>query len=335
MFMVFSRSELNQEATRLQKKLGILGWSKADCLLYAPLTLEINTLKREKKAIILAHSYQTPDIMYGVADFLGDSYGLSKIAANHPAPVILFASVYFMAETAKILSPEKTVLVPGRAGCSLADSIQPEDVRKLKLLHPGAPVVCYINTSAAVKAEADICCTSANARTIIESLDAPKIIFIPDEFMAQNLAKESQKTIIGWPGRCVVHESFNPESIAEIRHLHPGVKILTHLECSPAVTEIADFTGSTSSIIAYVQENKADSYMIVTECGITDRLQSEQPDKKIVGACALCPYMKQIDLKGILSALKNPSPRQIINLPAEIMAKARQSLDLMLEYSKN
>lgn len=327
--MQFSKKELQFEAKRLYSKLKELGWSLDDCQLYAPLTIEINQLKKEQNAIILAHSYQSPDIMYGVADFLGDSLGLSIIASNHPAAKIIFASVYFMAETAKILAPLKTILVPARAGCSLADSITVPELKKIKKDHPNAKVICYINTSAEIKAESDVCCTSANSRQIINKIDSDEIIFIPDEFMAQNLQKETAKKIISWPGRCIVHESFNEDQINEIRRNNPGVKILAHLECSPSVVSLADMAGSTGDILNFIKNNHAESFMIVTECGITDRIKTEFQGKKIVGACALCPYMKQIDLKGILKSLKNPSPDQQIEIHPTILKKAKKSLENM------
>lgn len=324
---------IKKEAERLHSKLKMSGWNIDDCNIYAPITFEINRLKKEQNAIILAHSYQTPDIMYGVADFIGDSFGLSKIAAEHSAKTIVFASVYFMGETAKILSPEKRVLVPSIAGCSLADSITAADVKKLKKKHPNSPVVCYVNTSAEVKAESDVCCTSANAKKIINNLEADEIIFIPDEFMGKNLQKQTQKKLITWPGRCIVHESFNEEAIKNIKIENPEVKILVHLECSPSVTELADLTGSTTDIINYIKNTEAESYMIVTECGITDRIKNEENNKKIIGSCALCPYMKQIDLKGILQSLQNPLPHQIIELDKKIITKAKKCLDKMWELS--
>lgn len=333
--MAFTTNQIQSEAKRLHSKLSKVGWSKADCELYAPMTLEINQLKKARDVVILAHSYMTPDIMYGVADFIGDSYGLSKIAAGTPAKTILFCSVHFMAETAKILNPEKEVLVPDIAGCSLAESITPEDVRSLRKKHPKAGVVCYVNTSAAVKAECDACCTSSNALKIVEALPQQEIIFLPDEFMAKNLQPLTQKKIIGWNGRCIVHETFSPETINEIRSNHPGVKILAHTECSPDVIEKVDMAGGTEAMIQYVKQSDAEQFMLVTECGLIDRMKTEMPKKEMVGSCALCPYMKKIMLKDVLQALKSPRPDQIIDLPNDILKKAKRSLNRMMKISEN
>jgi len=300
------------------------------CLQIAHKTLEINERKKEQGAIILAHSYQTPEIMYGVADFLGDSYGLSTIAAETDAKKIIFCSVHFMGETAKMLSPLKEVLVPAVAGCSLAESITADEVRHLKAKYPGVPVVCYVNTSAAVKAESDICCTSANAIRIIESLPNDQIIFIPDKLMGENIQKQTNKQLILWDGTCVVHEQFTRETAEKIRASHPDVKILAHLECSSSLVEVADMVGSTSDMLRYVKEYNPPHVMLITECGITDRVKTEFPDKHIVGACQLCPFMKQITLDGILTALRNPQPEQIITIPKNILDKAHASLQKMM-----
>jgi len=332
---MFSDTELQQEADRLHAKLEKVQWSKADCELIAPLTLEINELKKEKNAVILAHSYQTPDIMYGVADHLGDSYALSIIAKETDADMIVFCSVHFMAETAKILSPDKTVVVPDVAGCSLAESITAEDVRNLRGEHPNAGVVCYINTSADVKAEVDSVCTSSNALKIINAMPQQEIIFIPDEYMAKNLQPFTDKKLIGWNGKCVVHEEFTPEKIKELRKEKPNAKILAHSECSPAVINEVDMMGSTKEMMDYVKVSDAEEFMLVTECGLGDRIKTEFKDKKIVGSCAMCPYMKKIMLKDILTALKSPSPNQIVEMPKEVMVRAKRSLDKMIELTEN
>lgn len=331
--MTFSTSQLEQEASRLFAKLQNVGWSLDECKVYAPMTLEINQLKKEQDAIILAHSYQSPDIVYGVADFVGDSYGLSKIAAEHPAKKIIFCSVYFMGETAKILSPEKEVLVPSRAGCSLADSITAEDVRTLKKEHPGAPVVCYINTSAAVKAESDVCVTSSNVLEIIEALPSQDIIFIPDKYMADYIRRTTKKNIISWPGVCIVHEEFTADHIASVRKQYPGVEILVHPECTASVIDEADMVGSTSQMINYVKKSPHDQFMIVSECGLSDRIKAEEPQKKIVGTCALCPYMKSIMLKDVLVALKNPRPEQVVEIPKKILTAAKKTIERMFELT--
>lgn len=326
--------QIDQETDRLLKKLEKVSWNKSDCALIAPLTLEINQLKREKNAIILAHSYQTPDIMYGVADFLGDSYALSMKARETKADIIVFSSVHFMAETVKILNQRKTVLVPAVAGCSLAESITAVDVRGLKKAHPKAGVVCYINTTADVKAECDAVCTSSNALKIIERMPQKEIIFLPDEFMAKNLQPLTKKKLIGWKGRCIVHEEFSPEIIKEIRRQYPDAKILAHSECSPVVINEVDMMGSTKQMLDYVDTSKNEEFMLVTECGLSDRVRVEKPDKKIVGSCALCPYMKEMMLKDILECLKSPRPGQIIDLSEDVIKKAKKSLDRMIKLSK-
>lgn len=329
-----SSPAVQKEAERLYGKLSQLGWTMPECLLYAPLTLEINQLKKQKNAVILGHSYQTPDIIYGISDFVGDSYELSKKAAETNADTIVFCGVRFMAETAKILSPEKTVLLPAPdAGCSLSESITAEDVRELKKKHPGAPVVMYVNTSADVKAEADVCCTSANALKIINSLPQKKIIFLPDQFMAQNLAKLTDKQIIGWHGTCIVHEEFDAEKVRAVRNAYPGVKIVAHSECKPEVIAEVDAMGGTSDMIRYITQSDAKSFMLVTECGLGDRMRVEMPQKLIVGTCSLCPYMKKNNLVNVLSSLEHPSDDQVIEIPKSVRLRAKAALDRMFELS--
>lgn len=332
--MSFSQEQIQKEAERLLDNLKNVGWTIDDCLLIAPMTLEINQLKKEQDAIILSHSYQTPDIMYGVADFIGDSYGLSVIASKEKAKKIIFCSVHFMGETAKLLSPDKEVLVPSVAGCSLAESITADDVRKLRKKHPEAGVVCYVNTSAAVKAESDVCCTSSNVVEIVEAMPQKDVIFIPDKLMGKNMAHMTSKNIILWDGTCIVHEKFKPETVQEIRKQHPDVKILAHTECEPVVLKEVDMAGSTSQMLSYVKDSPSQNFMLVTECGLTDRVKTEFPTKNIVGTCNLCPYMKEIALKDVLVALKNPRGDQIISIPEEVAKKARASLDKMFELEK-
>ncbi|MBI4361128.1 quinolinate synthase NadA [Candidatus Micrarchaeota archaeon] len=325
---------VQEEAERLYGKLRHLGWTMQECQLYAPLTLEINQLKKQRNAIVLGHSYQTPDIIYGISDFVGDSFELSKKASETNADTIVFCGVRFMAETAKILSPEKTVLLPAPdAGCSLSESITAQDVRDLKKKHPGAPVVMYVNTSADVKAEADVCCTSANALKIINHLPDEKIIFLPDQFMAQNLAKLTDKKIIGWHGKCIVHDEFDAESVKAVRKAYPGVKIVAHSECRPEVISEVDGMGGTSDMIRYVKTSDASTFMLVTECGLGDRMRAEFPKKQIVGTCSLCPYMKKNNLINVLSALKNPSEDQVIDVDETVRRKAKKALDRMFELS--
>ena len=234
-----------------------------------------------------------------------------------------------MGETAKILNPNKQVLVPAVSGCSLAESITAEDVRKLKTEHPGIPVVCYINTYAEVKAECDIVCTSANALKVIESCDSDEVIFVPDKLMGKNLQKLTDKKLILWNGTCIVHEEFNPESIIKLRKQYPDAKILAHTECNPAVVDHADLAGSTTDIVNYVKSHDND-VMLITECGITDRVKTEFPDRNIVGTCNLCPYMKNIKLEDILAALKNPTPEQIVEIDHGIIDKAKIALNKMM-----
>lgn len=332
--MEFTNSELDSEAARLFSKLGPLGWSMDACKTYAPLTLEINRLKKEKNAVILAHSYQTPDIIYGVADFTGDSYGLSVQAKNASAGTIIFSGVKFMAETAKLINPQKKVYVPSLdAGCSLADDITAADVRQLRREHPGAPVVCYVNTTAEVKAESDVCCTSANAKRIVESFREKEIIFIPDEYMAKNIARETGKKIIPWRARCVVHRDFDGRKISAIRSQFPGIKVLTHSECPPIVVEAADMAGGTTDMEKYVSASSAPSFMLVTECGLSDRLRSEHPKKEFVGMCALCPYMKKNSLALLLEVLQGKREENEVKIPEGVAEKARLSLERMFELS--
>ena len=327
-------SAMKAETDRLYEKLHKLGWAYEDCEIIAPTTLEINQLKKEQDAIILTHSYQTPDIMYGVGDVIGDSYALSVKASKHPAKKIIFCSVYFMGETAKLLNPEKEVLVPSVAGCSLADSITGKQVRELRKKYPDAGVVCYVNTYAEVKAESDACCTSSNVVEVVEAMPQKDILFIPDELMGQNLRSMTSKNIITWGGTCVVHEGFNPESVKDIRRRFDNVKILAHPECTPGVVALVDYAGGTSGMLNYVRNSNARTFMLVTECGLTDRVKAEFPNKEIVGTCILCPYMKEIQLSDVLKALKNPTADQYVEIPENIAKRARASLEKMFELEQ-
>ncbi len=332
--MKTSSSSLSREIERLHEKLHHVGWTRKHCEMIAPTTLEINRLKTEQNAVILAHSYQTPDIMYGVGDYVGDSYGLSRMAMEHPARKIIFCSVYFMGETAKLLNPDKEVVVPRKAGCSLADAVNAEQVRRLRKQHPDAGVVCYVNTYAEVKAESDACCTSSNVVAVVEAMPQEEIIFIPDKLMGLNLQNMTSKKIITWEGTCIVHEEFDESSIKDIRTRFQDVKILAHPECSPGIVALVDFAGGTESMLKYVQESSAKTFMLVSECGLTDRFKAEFPGKEIVGTCILCPYMKEIHLDDVLQALKNPTPEQIVNIPEDIAERARASLDRMFELEQ-
>ncbi len=332
---MFTTAQISAETERLYEHLQHVGFGEALCKMFAPLTLEINQLKKEKNAVILAHSYQTPDIMYGIGDFIGDSYQLSQKAQETDADTIVFCGVRFMAETAKILNPSKQVLLPAAsAGCSLADSITGEDVRKLKAQYPGRPVVTYINTTADVKAETDVCCTSANALQIIEAFPQDEIIFLPDELMAKNVQKLTSKKLITWKGRCIVHEDFKADKIERFRAKYEGVKVLAHSECTPEVAAASDFVGGTEGMIQYVKKTPAASYMLVTECGLNDRMKVEFAEKEFIGMCGLCPYMKQNTLALVLQALRNPQPQQIIQIDEELRQRAEKSLLRMFEMTE-
>jgi len=286
-------------------------------------------LKRARNAVILAHNYQTPEIFHCVADIVGDSLALAREATKVDAEVIVLAGVHFMAETAKLLNPGKTVLMPDlEAGCSLAASITPADVRLLRERYPGVPVVTYVNTSAAVKAESDICCTSGNARKVIESLRVERVIMLPDEYLAQNVAAETGVKIITWAGHCEVHERFTAAEIRELREQHPGVVVLAHPECPPEVVAEADFAGSTAAMGNYVADKKPRRVVLVTECSMSDNVAVQHPDVEFVRPCNLCPHMKRITLPKIRRALETMAPEVTID-PA-VAARARLAVERML-----
>jgi quinolinate synthase len=287
-------------------------------------------LKRERNAVVLAHNYQTPEIFHCVADFVGDSLALARQAKTVEADTIVLAGVVFMAETAKILNPEKTVLVPNlAAGCSLADSITPEDVRLLRASHPGVPIVAYVNTSAAVKAESDICCTSGNARAVVESLNAARVIFLPDEYLARNVAAETDVEVLTWAGHCEVHERFTAAEVKQLREDYPGVVILVHPECSPEVVAEADFSGSTAAMSGYVSSKRPPRVVLLTECSMSDNVAVDHPDLDFIRPCNLCPHMKQITLSNIRAALEEN--RHIVTVDPAVAARARLSIERMLE----
>jgi len=331
--MHFTQQQLDLETQRLYEDLSKVDWTMDECKLYSPMTLEINTLKKEQNAIILAHSYQTPDIMYGIADFIGDSLGLAIKASETEAKRIICCTVFFMAETVKLLNPEADVFVPKKASCSLAESITIRDVWKLKEENPNVPIVCYVNTSAKVKSEVDICVTSSNALKIVNSIESDKVVFIPDKYMAANLQKQTDKEIIPWNGACVVHEKFSPETIDQLKKIYPKVEILTHPECTPEVVAKSDFSGGTTGMINYVKNSEAKEFMLVTECGLTDRVKIETEDKKFIGMCNLCPYMKEIELKDVLQLLEEPKKEQIVEIDYVYQKKARMSLEKMMKLS--
>src|ERR1700761_929137 len=286
-------------------------------------------LKRERNAVVLAHNYQTPEIFHGVADIVGDSLLLAREATKVDADTIVLAGVYFMAETAKLLNPEKSVLIPDQgAGCSLADSITPEDVRLMRARYPGAPVIAYVNTSAAVKAEADICCTSGNALKVVESLGADQVIMLPDEYLARNIAAQTETRIIAWKGHCEVHELFTASDVRQLREDHPGITILAHPECPPDVVGEADFSGSTAAMSTFVEKQRPPRVVLLTECSMSDNVAALHPDIEFVRPCNLCPHMKRITLKNIRQALAR-NEHQVTIDPA-IADRARRSVERML-----
>jgi quinolinate synthase len=286
-------------------------------------------LKRERRAIILAHNYQTPEIFHGVADIVGDSLALAREAAKAEAEVIVLAGVHFMAETAKLMNPQKMVLIPHTAaGCSLAESITAADVALLRKKYPGRPVVAYVNTSAAVKAASDICCTSGNAKKVVESLGVPEVIMLPDEFLAQNVARETSVKIIAWKGHCEVHERFTAAEIRTLRQTHPGVVILAHPECPPAVVAVADFSGSTAMMADFVHDRRPARVALITECSMSDNVAQANPGTEFVRPCNLCPHMKRITLKNIRAALE--SLQTEVTVPPELFAPARRAVARML-----
>jgi len=322
----------------------------------AEIAVEINELKVQRNAIILGHNYMEPALFYSIPDFTGDSLDLSRKAAQTDKDVIVFCGVRFMAETAKILNPTKTVLLPAvKAGCSLAESITAADVRTLKAKFPGVPVVTYVNTYADVKAESDICCTSSNAAAVVDSLHAETVIFLPDEYLAKNVARETGKHIIfpsprllagegsgdegggkldyqliGWHGRCEVHEKFTVKDIETVRAQFPDVVILAHPECSPEVTSAADFSGSTNAMIRYVQQSKAPHYLLLTECAMGDNVAAANPEKDMLRLCMVrCPHMNMITMEDTRDALK--FNRYIIEVPEEIRVKAYRAVDRMIK----
>ena len=300
---------------------------------FAPYIYRINLLKKEKNAVILAHNYQTPEIYHGVSDFSADSLALAVEAAKTKADIIVMCGVHFMAETAKLMSPEKKVLLPDmRAGCSLAASITGDDVRNLKKKYPGVPVVSYVNTSADVKAETDVCCTSANAVKIVKSLGVNKVIFLPDVYLAKYVASQTDVEIISWKGTCEVHEQFNEEEINQIRTSNPGIKIIAHPECPPDVINASDFAGSTSGMIKYVKDNQPKKVMMVTECSMSDNVQVDNPNVEFIRPCNLCPHMKRITLPKVLECLENETNEIILD--QDTIEKARKSVERMAEIGR-
>lgn len=297
------------------------------------LVREIESLKRERNAIVLAHNYQRPEIFHGVADIQGDSLVLAREAARSAADVIVMCGVRFMAETAKVLAPSKTVLLPApEAGCSLADSITPQDVRALREQHPGAPVVCYVNTNAAVKAECDVCCTSANAIDIVEGLGARKVILVPDEYLAAYVAANTPVQIVSWRGRCEVHERFTAGEVREYRAA-TGAFVLAHPECPREVQLVADYVGSTSGMIAELQRRRPESAVLITECSMAANVCSGFPDTQFLRPCNLCPHMQRISLPRIHAALLGMEPA--VEIAAGIASQARRCVQRMLDMTEH
>ena len=296
---------------------------------FAPKIAAINALKRERNAIILAHNYQTPEIYHCVADFVGDSLALARKGASVEAEIIVMAGVHFMAETTKLLNPEKTVLIPDLdAGCSLAESITAADVRSLRAAHPGVPIVTYVNTSAEVKAECDIWCTSGNAAAVVESLGAKKVIFLPDEYLAWHVATQTDVEIIPWHGHCEVHERFTGAEIDAYRKDFPGLQVIAHPECPPDVLAAADFVGSTASMADFVVTKQPERVLMVTECSMSDNVSADNPDVEFIRLCNLCPHMKRITLDNILTSLETLHPAVEIN--PVIAARARLAVERMV-----
>jgi quinolinate synthase len=301
---------------------------------HAPLISAINRLKRERKAIILVHNYMTPEIFHGVADYSGDSLGLAQFGERTDAETIVMCGVHFMAETAKILSPRKTVLLPDlKAGCSLASSITAADVRSLRQRHPGVPVVTYVNTSADVKAESDVCCTSANAVQVVESLGAKEVIFIPDQFLGKYVAGKTSVKLILWQGACEVHERFTGPELREFRGMHPGIHVMAHPECPPDVLAEADYVGSTSAMINHVAKLRPRQVAMITECSMAGNVAVEFPEVEFIQPCNLCPHMQRITLPKILRCLETRSPA--IDVPPEVARRARQALERMLAVGRD
>ena len=313
---------------RVRRVVPALEWP-----VHAPYVAAIREIKARRNAVVLAHNYQTPEIFHGVADFVGDSLGLARWGAETDAEILVLAGVHFMAETAKILSPEKTVLIPDlEAGCSLAASITAADVRLLRQRHPGVPVVTYVNTSAEVKAESDVCCTSANAVAVVESLGADRVIFLPDEYLGRHVASRTDVQVILWKGHCEVHERFTPDEIRAFRDAWGDLEVLAHPECPPEVLAEADFVGSTSGMIRHVGETRPARVVMITECSMSDNVAVEYPEVEFVRPCNLCPHMKRITLPKILRSLE--TTREEVVVAPEVAARARRAVERMLEVGR-
>ena len=334
-------TDLYEKLKHIRADNPLCNYTKSRCARLEPLVKEINRLKAKKNALILSHSYVHPDIIYGVADHVGDSYALAQKAKEAEAEMILFSAVRFMAETAKILNPEKIVIDPNpNGGCSLADSIDAEKVFTLRKRYPQHTFICYINTTAAVKAACDVCVTSSNVYRIIENIPSDKILFLPDRLMGENIlnhlkSEQIEKELILYDGTCYVHEEFSTDQIDLLKKQHPKLKVLAHPECTQEVIQSSDVTGSTNQILNYVKSHKdqTDPFLILTECGITSRLQVEHPELKFVGGCMMCKYMKSNSLNNILQAISSPKEEQIVKIDPTIQKKALSCINKMFELS--
>jgi len=327
-------SELIKKETDLMYQKVSKVIPKIEWAFHEPLIQKINALKKEKNAVVLAHNYQTPEIFHGIADIAADSLALAVEAEKTNADIIVLCGVHFMAETAKLMNPKKKVLLPDMgAGCSLASSITGKDVKMLKEKYPGVPVVTYVNTSAEVKAESDICCTSANAVKVVESLGSDKVIFLPDQYMAKYVQSKTKVQIISWIGTCIVHEKFSAQEIKDIKEQNPEIKVLTHPECPPEVIAASDFTGSTSGMSRYVKNNQPKKVMLVTECSMSDNVQVDNPNVQFIKPCNLCPYMKTISLPKVLECLEKESNEILI--PEIIIKKAQRAVERMVKIGRN
>jgi len=332
-------AQLYEKLKNIKLGASVCQYSLRKCEELVPIINEINELKEEKNAVILAHSYISPEIIYGVSDFVGDSYKLSRDALNTDASTIVFVAVRFMGETAKILNPEKEVLIPAVLdGCTLADSIKPEDVRKLRQQWPDHTFICYINTTAQVKAECDITVTSANVYKVAANIPNDKIYFLPDKFMGQNLKNYMQqqkikKDIQFYSGTCYVHEEYGMDDILKVRLEYPDAKIVSHPECNSAIIENSDFVGSTEQMLSYMRQTTSKQFLMLTECGLSARLQSEFPGKQLVGSCTMCKYMKSNTLEDILRALKNPLSRDRVILDEPTRLRALKTIEAMFRYA--
>lgn len=335
--MELTAAALHERLSKIGMGAATCNYDMETCERMVPLINKINRLKKEQNAIILAHSYVASEIVYGVADHVGDSYGLSKIAMEEECDTIIFAAVRFMGETAKILNPSKEVLIPGLdSGCTLADAITGADVRKLREEYPDHAFICYINTTADVKAECDVCVTSSNVYDIVQNYPNDKIVFVPDELMGENLQEEMKrrgvdKEIVLYKGVCYVHEKYDPEMVEFLRGENNGLEVVAHPECSPGVAAQADYVGSTEQMLNHIRGSEAPSFLLLTECGLSARLQAEFPGKNFIGSCNMCKYMKSNTLEDILRVLENPREEDRVLLTDQEVSAAKGCIDRMFE----